>query len=102
MHLFWKWCFTQTGGFLPELNLQFLLLLITNRYQTGFFFFVFFFLFGQLQQFWYHGSVVVTRGRWEGWHLQLMVSENDEIKSGLERSGNNKHNNYNNNNNTGL
>lgn len=66
-----------------------------------FFLFVFFFLFGQLQQFWYHGSVVVTRGRWEGWHLQLMVSENDEIKSGLERSGNNKHNNYNNNN-TGL
>lgn len=38
------------------------------------FFFPFCFsFFGQPQQFWYHGSVVVTRGRWEGWHLQLMV-----------------------------
>lgn len=68
-----------------------------------FFFSFLFFLF------WTAATVLVPRfrrcdsGAVGGMAFTVDGVENDEIKSGLERSGNNKHNNYNNNNNnTGL
>lgn len=70
-------------GFLPLLNLQFLLLLTTNRYQTGICFFLFFF-FVFLDSCNSFGTAVLLlwlRRRGGGWHLQLMVAENDALKS---------------------